>query len=110
MAVTSAITDLVKSVAELLSSVFGTAYTIVHSFLSGLIGLFAGFFAFIGDLTKGVFDVVGGVGRFIAGNIVILGILGAAGYAYVKFIQPQQQQQGSKPAAVNGGAQEKKTN
>lgn len=66
MAVTAAITDLVKSVAELISSVFGAAYTIVHSFLTGLVGLFAGFFTFIGDLAKGMFDVAGGVGKFVA--------------------------------------------
>jgi hypothetical protein len=67
MAVTSAITDLVKSVGELLSSVLGAAYAIVHSFISGLLGLFAGFFAFVGDVGKGVFDLAGGVGKFVAG-------------------------------------------
>lgn len=48
--------------------------------------------------------------EILTGNIVILGILGAVGYAYVKYIQPQQQQKESKPAAVDRGTQEKKTN
>lgn len=117
MAITTAITDLIKSVAELISSVFGAAYSIVHSFLTGVFGLFAGFFAMIGDLGEGVFDIVGGVGKFIAGkshtmsgglsgadvviaNIVVLGLVGAAGYAYMRFVQ-QPQQQGRKPM-VNG--------
>jgi len=68
MAVTNAITDLFKSVYELLASVLGAAYTIVHSFINGVLGLFAGFFAFVGDIGKGVFDLVGGVGKFVAGT------------------------------------------
>jgi phage-related protein len=68
MAVTNAITDLIQSIGELLSSVFGAAYAIVHSFISGVLGLFAGFFAFVGDLAKGVVDLTGGVGKFVAGR------------------------------------------
>ncbi|KAK3295201.1 uncharacterized protein B0H64DRAFT_394582 [Chaetomium fimeti] len=67
MAVTSAITDLVKSVGELLSSVLSAAYAIVHSFVSGILGLFAGFFAFVGDIGRGVFDLAGGMGKFVVG-------------------------------------------
>ena len=67
MAITSAMTDLVKSAGELLSSVLNAAYAIVHSFVSGLLGLFAGFFAFVGDVGKGVLDLAGGVGNFVAG-------------------------------------------
>ncbi|KAL2020011.1 hypothetical protein VTK56DRAFT_8914 [Thermocarpiscus australiensis] len=107
MAITSAVTDLFKSLAELLSSVFGAAYAIVHSFVSGLFGLVSGFFAFVQDLGKGAVDLVGGVGRFVAGNIVALGVIAAAGYAYMRFVQ-QPQQQGRKPVAVNGAG--KKTN
>jgi len=109
MAVTNAITDLIKSVGELLSSVFGAAYAIIHSFVSGLFNLFAGFFAFVGDLGKGVFDLAGGVGKFVAGNAVIIAVLAAASYAYVRFIQ-QPQQQGRKPAVTNGAGAGKKTN
>lgn len=72
MAITSAVTDLFKSVAELLSSALGAAYAIIHSFVAGLFNLFAGFFAFVGDLGKGVFDLVGGVGKFLAGEFGIL--------------------------------------
>jgi hypothetical protein len=67
MAITSAVTDLIKSVGELLSSVFHAAYAIIHSFVSGIFGLLAGFFAFVGDIGQGVFDLAGGVGKFVAG-------------------------------------------
>lgn len=107
MAVTSAVTDLIKSIGELLSSVFGAAYAIIHSFVSGVFSLLAGFFAFIGDIGQGVFDLAGGVGKFVAGNAAIIAVLAAAGYAYVRFVQ--QPQQGRKPAVTNG-AGVKKTN
>ncbi|KAK4150868.1 hypothetical protein C8A00DRAFT_17659 [Chaetomidium leptoderma] len=109
MAVTNAVTDLAQSVAELLSSVVNAAYAIVHSFVSGIVGLLAGFFAFFGDLGKGVLDLAGGVGKFVTGNAVILAVIGAAIYAYMRFVQ-QPQQQGRKPAVVNGAGAGKKTN
>lgn len=113
MAITNAITDLISSFLELFSSLFHTVFAITNSFVSGILSLFNGFFIFIGDIFKGVFDVVGGVGRFLAGkspflsfppapicpvrkltisyagNIVILGIIAAAGYAYVRFAGQQ---------------------
>ena len=67
MAITSAFTDLLKSLAELFSSVLNAAYSIVHSSVAGILGLFAGFFAFVGDIGKGVFDLVGGFGKFVVG-------------------------------------------
>jgi phage-related protein len=123
MAVTNAITDLIQSIGELLSSVFGAAYAIVHSFISGVLGLFAGFFAFVGDLAKGVVDLTGGVGKFVAGrfffscqprstltdpgNAVFLAVVAAAGYAYMRFVRPQQAR---KPAVTNGVGAGKKAN
>jgi hypothetical protein len=122
MAVTNAITDLIKSIGELLSSVFGAAYAIVHSFINGALGLFAGFFAFVSDLAKGVVDLTGGVGKFVAGkfgfmpariganrpgNAVFLAVVAAAGYAYMRFVRPQQAR---KPAMTNGVGAGKKTN
>ncbi|SPQ23117.1 5e63f2d9-bd87-4b2c-93ce-55ed5c6272c5 [Thermothielavioides terrestris] len=117
MAVTTVLTDLAHSLGELLSSVFGTAYALVHSFVADLFGLLAGFFALANDLVRDVVDLVGGVGRFVAGNVVVLGVIAAAGYyAYARFVQqPQQQQpqqqQGREPVGASGaGAGKKKAN
>ncbi|KAH6624004.1 hypothetical protein B0J18DRAFT_427046 [Chaetomium sp. MPI-SDFR-AT-0129] len=108
MAITSAVSDLLSSIRELLASVFGTAYAVIHSFVASILGLFTGFFAFLGDLGKGVFDVAGGVGKFVAGNAAIIAVLGAAYFAYGRFVK--QPQQGRKPAVVNGAGAGKKTN
>ncbi|KAL2177427.1 uncharacterized protein P884DRAFT_292151 [Thermothelomyces heterothallicus CBS 202.75] len=109
MAVTDAMTDLIKSVGELLSSVSDAAYAIVHSFVSGIFNLFAGLYAFLSDLGKGVFDLVGGVGKFIAGNAVIIAILVAAVFAYTRFVRTPQAQ-GRKPAVTTEVGAGKKTN
>jgi len=107
MAITSAFTDLLKSLAELFSSVLNAAYSIVHSSVAGILGLFAGFFAFVGDIGKGVFDLVGGFGKFVVGNAAILAVIGGACYAYMRFVQ-QPQKQGRRPLGVAGAG--KKTN
>jgi len=92
MAVTNAVTDLFASVYELFASLIGAVYTIAHSFVTGIVNLFVGFFSFFADIFQGVIDVVGGVGKFVAGNIVIIGIIAAAGYGYVRFTQQGQVQ------------------
>ncbi len=67
MAITSALTDLLKSLAELFSSVLNAAYSIIHSSVAGILSLFTGFFAFVGDIAKGLIDLVGGFGKFVVG-------------------------------------------
>ncbi|KAL2161773.1 hypothetical protein VTH06DRAFT_7557 [Thermothelomyces fergusii] len=94
MAVTNAVSDLVQSVGELLSSVLGAAYAIVHSFLAGVFNIVAGFFAFLG-----------GIGKFMTDNAVVIGVLAAAIFAYTRFFRAPQAA-GRKPAVTNG----KKTN
>ncbi|KAM7187528.1 hypothetical protein V8F33_011175 [Rhypophila sp. PSN 637] len=109
MAVTSAVTDLVKSVGELAASLFNAVYTIFETFFTGVFHLFTGFFAFVVDIFQGVLDVVGGIGKFVAGNIVMLGLIGAAGYAYVRYTaQGQIQGQKARETIHAAGANAKK--
>jgi hypothetical protein len=68
MGLANAVIDLVKSFGELLNSVVGTAYALVHSFVAGVWGLVAGVLAMFGDLGKGAIDFVEGVGRFVVGT------------------------------------------
>lgn len=70
MAVTTAVTDLFASIYELAASVVGAVYTVVHSFVMGIVHLFAGFIGFFADIFKGVFDLVGGVGKFVTGEYI----------------------------------------
>lgn len=118
MSIGTAIGDLIHSVYELFSSILSGIYNTFHAIFAAFFGLFNGLFVLIGDVFKGAFDVVGGVGKFLIskyidarsagqphltrpGNIVIVAIVAAAGFAYVRY----QQQQG-RPV---GAAPQKKT-
>lgn len=71
MAITSAVTDLIKSVGELLSSFVHAIYSIIHTFVSGIVHLFGGVISFTGDIFQGVLDLLGGVGKFVAGMSIL---------------------------------------
>ncbi|KAM0421090.1 hypothetical protein ACHAPT_011161 [Fusarium lateritium] len=92
MAITTAINDLLSSIYELFASVFSTIYAIVHSVLSALLGFVRGLFNLIGDVTSGLVDVAGGVGKFVAGmlfflfcNAALIAVGAIAAFAYVRY-------------------------
>lgn len=72
MAITTAINDFLSSIYELLSSIFGTVYAVIHSVIATLLGFVRGLFNLIGDVTSGLVDVAGGVGKFVAGMLIFL--------------------------------------
>ncbi|KAK1756480.1 hypothetical protein QBC47DRAFT_380034 [Echria macrotheca] len=109
MAVTTAVTDLFASFYELFASIVNAAWTIVHSFIMGIAGLFTGVFTFFADIFKGLFDVVGGVGKFVTGNFVILGVIAAGAFAYFRFTE-QGQMQARNLGAKSSAVANKKTN
>ncbi|EON95748.1 hypothetical protein UCRPA7_8887 [Phaeoacremonium minimum UCRPA7] len=101
MAVTTAVEDLFKSFYELFASIFNTIYNVLHAFVATIVNFFVGILNLVRDVLSGVVDIAGGLGKFVAGNIVLIGIVAAGGYLFVRY----QAQQG-KPVK----AQVKKTN
>jgi phage-related protein len=85
MAITSAISDLFKSIAELFESVFSTAYSIVHSILLACFNFVSGIFALAGDILGGFIDITTGFGKFVLGNIVVVTIGALGAFAYVRY-------------------------
>ena len=49
------------------------------------------------------------IANAMTGNAVIIAVIGAAGYAYIRFVQQPQQQQGRRPVTA-GAAGAKKIN
>ncbi|KAH6981801.1 hypothetical protein BGZ61DRAFT_529888 [Ilyonectria robusta] len=97
MAITTAISDFIKSIYELLASILSTAYTVVSSTVSAVLNFFAGLFTLLGNIVSGMVDVAGGVGKFVAGNIVLISIGALAAFAYVRFtVQGRQLAEGKK--------------
>lgn len=68
MAITTAISDLFRSLYELLSSVLGTAYAIVHSIFAAAFNFVNGILSLAGDIIGGFINVTEGVAKFIAGK------------------------------------------
>ncbi|GJN71882.1 hypothetical protein VFPFJ_02607 [Purpureocillium lilacinum] len=85
MAITTAISDLFKSFYELISSIFGAAYAIVNSVVGAVVGFVTGIFKLAGDVLGGAIDIAGGVGKFIAGNIVLISVGALLAFAFVRY-------------------------
>ncbi|KAF9869736.1 hypothetical protein CkaCkLH20_12779 [Colletotrichum karsti] len=85
MSFIDAIQDLFKSFFELIASIFATFYQLFQTILNAIISFFAGVVNLVSDIFTGAVDVVGGVGKFVIGNIVILTIIVGGGYAYTRY-------------------------
>ncbi|KXH69007.1 hypothetical protein CSAL01_11484 [Colletotrichum salicis] len=85
MAVSNAIQDLFSSIYELLSSIFNAFYHVLQTIFNTIIGFFTGLVNLITDVFQGAIDVVGGFGKFVLSNFVIIGVIAAGGYAYVRY-------------------------
>ncbi|UNI22766.1 hypothetical protein JDV02_008626 [Purpureocillium takamizusanense] len=85
MAITTAVSDLFNSFYELLSSVFGAAYAIVNSVVGAVVGFVTGIFKLVGDVLGGAVDIAGGVGKFLAGNIVLISVGALLAFAFVRY-------------------------
>lgn len=106
----SAFEDFFKSIYELFASIIGSLASVVNAFISTIINFFSGIVNLFADVLKGAVNVVGGIGKFITGkqdcasrmegpanmrrfetdrlditgNIVVIGVIAAAGYLYVR--------------------------
>ncbi|KAK1764947.1 hypothetical protein QBC33DRAFT_571933 [Phialemonium atrogriseum] len=89
MTLSGAITDFFNGLYELFASMASVAYRTVHSVFAAVWGLFSGIVNLITDVVGGSVEVVGGVGRFLISNIVVLAIIGAGGFAYVRYRDQQ---------------------
>lgn len=79
MAITTAITDLFASFYELLASVLGTMYTLVHTVVMACVNFVTGIFALVGDVLSGFVEMAGGVGKFLASKSLSLPTSGRTG-------------------------------
>lgn len=104
----SALGDFVKSIWELILSMFQTFFGLIETFVKLIVNFFTSVVQLAGDTTKGIFDVLGGVGSFLIGecrplhalkptrlthnataNAAILAIGAAAFYGYLVFQRRQ---------------------
>jgi phage-related protein len=68
MAITSAISDFIKSIYELFESFFTTLFHLITTIVSAIVNLFTDFFNLIAGTLKGGLNVLGETGKFVFGK------------------------------------------
>jgi len=92
MAITTAVNDLFKSVYEVFASVVAAvtnAFTAAFNLAANLV---TSFMSLIRDVVLGLVDIFEGLGKFLIGNILLVGLVAAGGFAYVRYQQQQKSQ------------------
>lgn len=91
MAVTTAISDLFKSIYEVIASIVATVSHAFFAVFNLFANLVTSFVTFISDVLLGVLDIAEGLGKFVLGNILLFALVAVGGFAFVRY---QQQQKG----------------
>jgi len=95
--VIASVKDLITSMFEVTFSVFTSAFDAIYGLLLVFINFFAGIFTTVLHMAKSILEGVGGVGKFIASNIVVIAIIACGGYGYLEY----QRRQG-RPVDIGG--------
>ncbi|KAJ5955574.1 hypothetical protein N7501_009853 [Penicillium viridicatum] len=87
-------TSIITSIKDLITSIFEVIFSVVKNTLDTgyqLLQAFVDFFADIPKMlehtVKGSFEAVGGVGTFIASNIVVIAMIALGSYGYLVYIR-----------------------
>lgn len=64
----AAFEDFFKSIYELFASIIGTFASLVNTLITTVLNFFSGIINLFLDVGKGAVDLVGGIGKFIAGK------------------------------------------
>jgi phage-related protein len=64
----AAFEDFFKSIYELFASIIGTFASLINTLITTVVNFFSGVVNLFLDVGKGAVDLVGGIGKFIAGK------------------------------------------
>lgn len=64
----AAFEDFFKSIYELFASIIGTFASLINTLITTVVNFFSGVINLFLDVGKGAVDLVGGIGKFIAGK------------------------------------------
>ncbi|KAJ5808040.1 hypothetical protein N7474_009309 [Penicillium riverlandense] len=85
--VITSVKDLVTSVFEVIFSVFKSAFDAIYGLLAAVFDLFVGTIRMALRGVGNTLEAAGGIGKFIASNIVVVAII--AGCVYYGYLQYQ---------------------
>ncbi|KAF2186371.1 hypothetical protein K469DRAFT_631229 [Zopfia rhizophila CBS 207.26] len=87
--IVSALSDLFQSIFEVIYSFFATAGHLIQNTISFVLHFFAGILNVVLEFFRGLVELAGGLVQFFLGNILILGVIAAAFFAYLQYQRNQ---------------------
>jgi phage-related protein len=85
----TSVKDLIASVFEVIFSVFRAAFNTTSQLIEAVVNSVIGTFKFVLHTIAGTLEAAGGVGKFIASNIVVIALIAGGGYAYLRYQKSQ---------------------
>ncbi|KAK5995291.1 hypothetical protein PT974_03692 [Cladobotryum mycophilum] len=85
MAVTTAISDFFHSIYEVIASLLGAVYSLLNNTINAIVNFLTGILTLVREVFGGLIDIAGGVGKFLAGNAVLLSIVAVGAVAYSRY-------------------------
>ncbi|KAJ4299252.1 hypothetical protein N0V90_004496 [Kalmusia sp. IMI 367209] len=83
------ISDLFKSLVEVVWSLFTTAGELVQKTVEFVLRFFTGALNLIIEFFKGLVDLAGGIVQFVLGNIAMLAVLALAFFGFLQYQRKQ---------------------
>ncbi|KAJ5587734.1 uncharacterized protein N7459_003499 [Penicillium hispanicum] len=87
--IVTAVKDLVTSIFEIIASLFSKAFGMANGLLHAFIDFFAWIFNMALHTVGDALEAVGGAGKFIASNIVVIALIAGGAYGYLKYQRRQ---------------------
>ncbi|OGE56396.1 hypothetical protein PENARI_c003G08920 [Penicillium arizonense] len=81
----TSIKDLVASVLEVIVSVFHNAFDVTSGLLIAIVNSFIGTLRMALRAVGNIFEAAGGLGKFIASNIIVIAIIAGGAYGYLRY-------------------------
>ncbi|KAF2438174.1 hypothetical protein P171DRAFT_372236 [Karstenula rhodostoma CBS 690.94] len=83
------LSDLAKSLVEVVWSLFTTAGDLVQKTVEFVLRFFTGAINLVIEFFQGLVDLAGGIVQFVLGNIAMLAILGLAFFGFLQYQRSQ---------------------
>ncbi|RMZ67608.1 hypothetical protein GMOD_00001558 [Pyrenophora seminiperda CCB06] len=87
-----ALSDLLTSLLEVISSFFTTAASLIQSTLHFFLRFVTGIFNVFVDFVRGLVDLAGGLVSFLVGNVIMLGVVAALVFGFLQYQRSQGRQ------------------
>ncbi|KAJ6102769.1 hypothetical protein N7486_005196 [Penicillium sp. IBT 16267x] len=85
----TSVKDLIASLFEVIFSVFQTGFDTVYGLLHAFIGFFVSIARMALHTAGSGLEALGGIGKFIGSNIIVIGLIGGGAYAYLQYQRRQ---------------------